>query len=205
LENVEANFVIGCKKIEDGVEGVDGKARTMDGRRGDRFTEIFAHLRKKDVDTRRLQDQVDEKIIRSSELLLGRGIQSHRGRDELFEHIVLFVLLQEVTHWSIQIVAKLLREIRKGSIDENMLGYGRHVVKSSLTQWGKSATGLLELARSWSVFCAIVCGAAASAGQFSCIGRSWVDSPSIRNFSKILKTYFGKDIQNNYFCHLNRA
>ena len=95
MEDVEPNIVIGLEKVENGGENVQRQARAIDGGRRDWFREVFAHAREEHVDTRRLDDEVDQEIIRRSKLLLRGAVERSRRGHQLLEGIILLVLVEE--------------------------------------------------------------------------------------------------------------
>ncbi len=79
-----------------------------------------------------MNDQVDQEVVCSSELLLGDRVQCDGLGDKFPESDILFVLLEEGLNFGtdVEVLCKFLSKILERTFDKDHLGCGSHVVKT---------------------------------------------------------------------------
>ena len=124
MEDIEANFIVGGEKVENGAEGVECKTSAVDRRGCDRLGEVVANAWKEHVNAWRLENQVNQQIVCSRKLLLRGRVEGDRSRDNLLKCLIFLIVVDEGLDLfgDIEILADLESQISKVAVDKDVLG-----------------------------------------------------------------------------------
>lgn len=131
MEHIEADIVIGLEEVENGGQDVQRKASAVHWGRGDGLGEVLAHAGEEHIYAWRLDDKVDQKIVRSSELFLRCAVERNRCGYELLESIILLVLIEEGLNIGsdVQVFSQFLGQIGERPVNKDLRCRGRHIVE----------------------------------------------------------------------------